>query len=457
MPVCNAFSTVMNKRFHEGAGDEQGRIPTAARPGGPTLSPEHQSRLWLESPCEFLQTCQREYGNLFVLRLGGFGKVLIVAEPNAVKQVFETPAESYECRQFNDSYRYVMGSHALFLQDGESHRRLKRILAPQLRGNKFRSHTAEICRVTLEAVQSWCQGAVVRPRPLVHEITLRCLLKLIFGDHQQAGEQILSWFRATVWRDLRAWKPWTQISRLHPEMRGLIATELERRRVGGCSDRDPDLLDMLLCARDESGSALRDDEIQDQVLMLMITAGDAAAVAAAWALYRVAKHPEVQDGLRDERSALGADPDPSLLAEQPLLVAACQEILRLHTVLPTVSGRRLVEPRDLVGYRADAGVMLAPCQYLVHRQASIFEQPLAFRPERFLGRSYSPCEYFPFGGGPRSCLGWSLAPLTMKLVLTSVLSRFRLASPTPDPPRVVRYGTLLAPAEDLAFVASPLT
>lgn len=436
--------------------DQQVLISGEALPGGPPHSPEHQSRLWLASPCEFLESCQRAYGNLFVLRLGGFGKILVVAEPDGVKQVFDIPAQSYECRQFNDSYRYVMGSQALFLQDGDNHRRLKQILAPQLRSNAFRSHAAEICRVTLDAVRSWRQGAAVRPRPLLHEITLRCLLKLIFGDRRQPGEQILSWFRSAVWRDLRAWKPWTQISRRHPEMRGLIAAELQTRRAAACSDRDPDVLDMLLRARDEAGAPLRDDEIQDQVLMLMITAGDAAAVAAAWALYRVARHPEIQDRLRDERDALGADPDPWLLAGQPFLVATCREILRLHTVLPTVSGRRLVEPCDLFGYRPAAGVMLAPCQYLVHRQASVFEQPLAFRPDRFVGRSYAAHEYFPFGGGPRSCLGWSLAPLTMKLVLTTVLSRFRLACPTPDRPRVVRHGTLLAPQEDLSFAVSAL-
>jgi cytochrome P450 len=239
-------------------------------------------------------------------------------------------------------------------------------------------------------------------------------------------------------------------------MRGLISAELEMRRATEFTDRDPDLLDMLLGARDESGSTLGDEEIQDQVLMLMITAGDAAAVASAWALYRAAKHPEVQDLLRIEHGALGTDPNPLYLAEQPFLTATCHEILRLHTVLPTVSGRRLRVPCDVLGYRPEAGVMLAPCQYLVHRQPSIFEQPLAFRPERFLGRSYAPHEYFPFGGGPRSCLGWSLAPLTVKLLLTTVLSQFRLASPTPDPPRVVRYGTLLAPEEDLALVVSVL-
>lgn len=436
------------------AGDQS--LPSMGRlPPGPSLSSEGQSRLWLERPTELLESCYREYGDLFTLRLGGFGTMVLVAHPEGVRQVFADPAERYECRHFNESYRYVMGRHAVFLQDGEGHRRIKRIVAPLVRGDG-RSHAAEICRVTREAIQEWRDGGIIKLRPLTHEITLRCLLKIVFGDREEPREQIVSWFRSAVWRDLRSWKSWTNLSRLHPELRGLLSAELDLRRNSKPTEREPDVLDMLLAARDQSGSSLIDEEIQDQVLMLTITAGDAVAVATSWALYCVAKYPEIQGSVRNELCSLGADPEPALVAQQPFLTATCNEVLRLHTVLPTVSGRRLTSPRDFLSYHLDAGVTLAPCEYLVHRRADLFEEPLAFRPERFLGRSYSPFEYFPFGGGQRSCLGSSLAPLTVKLVMTTVLSQFRLAAPTPDQPRTVRYGTLLAPEEDLALKASPL-
>jgi cytochrome P450 len=399
--------------------------------------------------------CHRKYGDVFTLRLGDFGTIVIVADPESVRQLFSAPAEWFECRHFNRSYRYVMGPDALFLHDGDGHRRLRRILAPQISGEKLRPQAAEVCRVTSEAIQGWGRGGIVRLRPLMHEITLRCLLKYVFGDRDEPRELVVSWFRSAVWRDLRSWKPWTNLSRLHPQIRGLLSTELEVRRAAGLKDRKGDLLDMLVAARDESGSPLRYEEIEDQVLMLTITAGDAVAVATSWALYCAATHPEVQDSVRRERRSLGIDPEPALLAKQPFLTAIFQEVIRLYTVLPTVSGRRLTSPRELLGYRLNAGITLAPCEYLVHRRADLFEQPLAFRPERFLGRSYAPHEYFPFGGGQRSCLGSSLAPMTVKLVLATVLSQFRLAAPT-DPPRVVRYGTLLAPDESLALAVSAL-
>jgi len=438
-----------------GLAGEQAVPSTGRLPPGPSLSSDAQSRLWLERPTELLESCFREYGDLFTLHLGRFGTMVFVADPEGVRQLFRSPAEAYECRHFNESYRYVMGRHALFLQDGENHQRIKPMLAPQLRGDRLRSHPAEICRVTREAIQTWRDGGMVRLRPLTHDITLRCLLKMVFGDREEPRELILNWFRSVIWRDMRSWKPWTNLSRLHPEMRSVLAAEIEVRRTTGARDRTPDLLDMLLAARDASGSPLSSEEIQDQVLMLTITAGDAVAVATTWALYCAAKHPEVQDAVRTEHRSLGADSDPALVAEQPFLSATCNEVLRLNTVLPTVSGRRLTAPRDFMGYHLDAGVTLAPCEYLVHRRADLFEEPLTFRPERFLGRSYAPHEYFPFGGGLRACLGSSLAPMTVKLVLATVLSQFRLSAPMPDSPRVVRYGTLMAPEEDLELLVSP--
>jgi unspecific monooxygenase len=383
--------------------------------------------------------------------------MVFVVDPEGVRQIFRSPTERYECRHFNESYRYVMGNRALFLQDGDSHRRIKQILVPYVRGDRLRPHAAEICRVTREAAQQmWCQGGMLKLRPFTHEITLRCLLRILFGDRDEPRDQVLNWFLSTVWRDLRSWKPWTNLSRLQPELRNLLSRELELRRTSKFKDRETDFLDMLIAGRDELGSSLPDEDIQDQVLMLMITAGDAAAVATAWALYCVAKNPRVQDLVNTERSSLAVDSDPADIAAQPYLTATCNEVLRLNTVLATVSGRRLTTPCDFMGYHLDAGVTLAPCEYLVHRRADLFEQPLAFRPERFLERSYASYEYFPFGGGPRSCLGSFLAPLTVKLVLATMLAQYRLDAPAPDLPRVVRHGTLLAPEEDLALRVRPL-
>jgi hypothetical protein len=426
--------------------------PSSPLPPGPALPPEAQARIWLERPGALLEACRRDYGDIFTLRLGDFGTMVMVADPEAVRQVFKAPPDWYECRGFNDSYRYVMGDTALFVQDGAAHRRLKRMLMPLFRGDRLGPQGAEITRLARAAFSGRAAGEDIRLRPLLHDVTLNALLKLVFGDRQAPRDQVMAWFRTEVWRDMRSWKPWTRLSRLHPRLRALLTEELALRRTD--PPDTPDLLSSLLTARDEDGGALSDAEIQDQVLMLTITAGDAVAAATAWALWHAAADPAAQEDLRAEHAALGPDPDPATIARQPRLTAFVHEVLRLHTILPTVSGRRLTAPRDFMGYRLGAGVSLAPCEYLVHRRADIFEDPMAFMPDRFMDRTYPPHAYFPFGGGQRSCLGTHLAPLTIKLILAEALSQIRLRPTVPEPPREVRFGTLIAPDEALVLTVS---
>jgi cytochrome P450 len=99
---------------------------------------------------------------------------------------------------------------------------------------------------------------------------------------------------------------------------------------------------------------------------------------------------------------------------------------------------------------------VAPCEYLAHRRADLWDAPLAFRPERFRDAAEAPRPpaYFPFGFGARACLGAIFVPRTLLVALDAVLARFALA-PAGDWPRTVRHGTLLAPAEAAGLVVTP--
>ena len=146
----------------------------------------------------------------------------------------------------------------------------------------------------------------------------------------------MDWFKTEVWRDQRAWKPWANLSRLQPRLRGLISSELEYRRSSREPSRQPDLLDYLLASRYEDGQPMSEVEMQDQILTLTITAVDPVAFALTWLLAWVARMPEVQSALHDELATLGDDPEPACTVALALPGATCQEILRIHPILPTV-------------------------------------------------------------------------------------------------------------------------
>lgn len=121
-----------------------------------------------------------------------------------------------------------------------------------------------------------------------------------------------------------------------------------------------------------------------------------------------------------------------------------------------MSGRRLTAAHEVMGRRIPAGVTLAPCEHLAHRREDLFDAAATFRADRFLGRSYPAHHYFPFGGGPRSCLGAHLAPMTLKLVLAAILARTRLFPASDNHPEAVRCGTLPAPDAALSLSTSAL-
>ena len=424
-------------------------------PRGPETPPEQQARQWIERPLELLDTCARQFGDVFTLQLGALGATVMFSHPEAVKTIFSAPSRQFECQNFNESYRFVMGDHALFLQDGERHRQIKRVMAPPLCHEGMEGQARAIRAIAQKTVEGWsADRRSLAVRPLMHELALRVLTNVVFGAREEAGGLVVHWFKTEVWRDQRAWKPWTNLSRLQPRLRALISSELEYRRSSREPSRQPDLLDYLLASRYEDGQPLSEAEMQDQILTLTITAVDPVAFAMTWLLAWVARLPAVQSTLRDELATLGDEPDVLALLQLPYLTATCQETLRIHPILPTVSGRRLTAPMDIQGHHLEAGINVAPCAYLVHRRQDLYPEPQVFRPERFMSRRFSPYEYFPFGGSNRHCLGSTMAPMEMKLVLATILARGHVVLEDAGGAEV-RYGTLVGPPEDLRIGFEP--
>ena len=392
------------------------------------------------------------YGEAFTIELSSVGTTVLFCHPEAVRQIFQLPPESYECRPFNEYYGSLMGPHSLFLADGADHRRMRRILMPPLHRRLVETHGESTRRLVKEMVAAWPRDRVFSPRPSMHLLALRIILGVIFGSpDDRLGREIARVFSEEIYQELGSWSTWTRFSHHHPRFRERIAEEIRRRRPAA----DPagsGLFDALLRARDEAGELLSEGEIQDHVFTMLVAGVDPTALALSWALYRIHEEPGVLARLRGELADLGPDPDPGDVAGLPYLAAACHETLRMHPIPSTPSGRRLVAPAEVHGRHYEPGVTLLPCTYLVHRRPDLYPEPGRFRPERFLERQYAPHEYLPFGGGARTCIGATLAPLEMKLILAGILARCELVPAHDGPVRPVRHGTLLAPSDAMRFL-----
>jgi cytochrome P450 len=206
-----------------------------------------------------------------------------------------------------------------------------------------------------------------------------------------------------------------------------------RRRSGPAAN---DLLDLLLAARDEeSGTGMSDQQLRDEVLTLLFAGHDTTAAALSWAWYLLARHADVQEALHDEAAAhlAGRTPTADDLPHLPLATAVFDEAIRLYPPAPG-QARQALQPDEIQGRPVPAGAILMPSQWVTHRHPAYWDEPDRFRPERFLpGRAANRPKfaYFPFGGGPRICIGNVFAQVEGALTLAALAQRFRL-SPADD-------------------------
>jgi cytochrome P450 len=208
---------------------------------------------------------------------------------------------------------------------------------------------------------------------------------------------------------------------------GVVLRVIESRRRSGPAAND--LLDLLLAARDEeSGTGMSDQQLKDEVLTLLFAGHDTTTAALSWAWHLLAHHPEVQEALHDEAAAhlAGRAPTADDLPNLPLATAVFEEAIRLYPPAPGLA-RRAVEPDEIQGFPIPPRAIVMPSQWVTHRHPAYWEEPDQFRPERFLpGRAPNRPKfaYFPFGGGPRVCIGNTFALIEGALVLAALAQRF---------------------------------
>ncbi|MGF1519965.1 MAG: cytochrome P450 [Nodosilinea sp.] len=450
-----------------------------ALPGSKTPFWRRAPKLILR-PLEYFEDNYRRYGAVFKVGEGSPPSIY-VADPAVIQGIFQADSAHFHIppQSMGSGLTFMLGDNSLLLIDGDRHRRHRKLLMPPFHGDRMRAYGDTICTLSEQVMAGWQPGSAFDVRAAMQEITLRVILKAVFGlgegDRYERLRLLLSTlleglgvplsaffiFFPGLQKDWGPLSPWGKFVRLKAEIDALIYAEIEERRLptGSLGESQPqpdrtDILSLMMAARDDQGQPLSDGELHDELMTLLIAGHETTASALTWALYWVHWLPEVGNQLRQELDSLGADPDPLAYASLPYLNALCQETLRIYPVAPTTGIRILSQPLTVAGYEFPAEAALFLNIYLVHHREDLYPDPHTFRPERFLERQYSPYEYFPFGGGHRSCIGSAFALMEMKLVLATVLRQWNLQLPnrSQKPLRPVRRGLTLAPPGSLRLI-----
>lgn len=440
-------------------------------PPGPKTPAMLQMIRWIARPMQFMEDCANRYGDIFSARVAtGLIPVVFVSNPQALQEIltgdtkeFEAPGES------NQIFEPLLGKQSMIALSGASHRRQRQLMMPPFHGERMRTYGETIGNVTEQVMNQWEKGKPFCVRTSTQAITLRVMMKAVFGLNEDArGEQIehllvgmmdqmsspfsaaMLYFPA-LQRDLGALTPWGNFVRRKQQTDNLLYEEMQQRRAHPDANRT-DILSLLMAARDEAGEAMTDEELRDELMTLLLAGHETTATAIAWALYWIHKLPSVREKLLQELDSLGDNPDPGAIFKLPYLNAVCSETLRIYPVGMLTFPRVPKVPVTLGGYDIAPGTILMGSIYLTHQREDVYPEPKQFKPERFLERQYSPYEYLPFGGGARRCIGYAFALFEMKVALAKILSRFELELADNREVQPTRRGLVSAPNRSIQMV-----
>jgi cytochrome P450 len=388
-----------------------------------------------------LELVREELGDIFQLSLPGFRPV-VVALPDAIRHILVDQPEAFRWRHAGDPVTRLL-RRGFLVTDGELHGRLRAVVARSCRRGEVEERAGEVIAAAARVLDRWRPG---RSYDMLAEMRKVALLSFerVFLSHDPWPELPALW--KPLLRTLRYIGPglWIAVPRaVPPPPRAARALDrhllrlIRARRAGG--DPPNDLLTDLTHAFADDGL------VRDQLLTMLIAGHDTSTAHLAWTLYLLGAHPRWMERVRGEvRRALGAGPpSPERVRRMPALQQVLHESLRLYPPIHALS-RTAAEDVVLAGFRIPAGTRLLVSVYLAHRHPAYWEDPSAFRPERWGdgGRPH-PFAYLPFGGGARNCVGAPFAQMEAPLILASILQRYSLSL---EQPRVLPHmGATLTP------------
>lgn len=393
---------------------------------------------------EFLLGMRERHGDVFEIRSAGERNVLVVGDPELAEQVFRAPADVLRAGEASRRrLGWLLGEHSLILLDGEAHMAHRRLLLPALRGPRLKRHEAAV-KAEIEArLDAWPSREEVAALPRMRELTLAVVTGALFAD---GGERELTALRAALAAlgpgEARGERGERAVGRAIERAGELIGAVVAARRGDPPGGRG-DVLSLLLEARHEDGAKLSDAEIRDELITLIVAGTETTAGSLAWALERLARNPVALARVAEDAADCG-----------PYVDAAICETLRMRPTVP-MTARRVKRPFRLGERLVAPGTTLAVSALLIHHRADLYPEPMAFRPDRFLGRPPGAYTWVPFGGGARRCIGAGFAQLEMRVVLSTLLSRVTPRAADPEPEEIRNRVNTMVPSRGGRVVFSP--
>jgi cytochrome P450 len=415
-------------------------MPAIRRPPGP--KPHFligNFPLGSSDPLSVFSAWAREFGDIFYYRAGWI-HVYFLNHPDLIESALITQQQKLLKDRVIQNSRWFLGE-GLLTSEGPSWMRQRRLCQPAFHRERLASYAQIVTECAQQTLASWREGEIRDAHQEMMRLTLRVVARVLFSvevkreteqvqqalnllmKHSSGGRMILPPsvrflplpFLIRVRRAVR---------QLDEVVYGIIRQR--RDNAGG----NCDLLSMLMAARDEDGSQMSDRQLRDEIMTFLLAGHETTALSLSWTWYVLSQHPEVEHKLHCELQQVLADRLPTF-EELPRLrytESVIKESMRLYPPAWSLA-RTAATDLELGGYRIPAGSNVVMSQWIMHRDSRFFPDPERFAPDRWSTTEMQKLPrfaYFPFGGGPRFCIGVSFAMMEATLLLAAIAPRFQL-------------------------------
>jgi cytochrome P450 len=423
---------------------------------------------WLfRDPLQFFEDLQTGSEPIARMRIAGT-KAFYLREPDLIREMLVTLVPNFHKSRGLERAKALLGEGLLTSED-ELHRQQRKLIQPVFHHGNLKDIAVIMRERARQRAESWRAGQTLNLNQEMHALTLTIVGEALFGT--EVGERTgrVSQLMETVMETFFLFmSPLASLFEFfgHPklkraakarrELSAIVQTMIDERRKTNQTRKD--LLTLLFAAQDpETGLGMSDEQLRDEVMTLFLAGHETTANALAWTIYLLTQHPDVaqrlaaevrpvgmRSRLREPAPAMEMDKGPSSVGQacaspaddleselgtkdDDLLSRVIRESLRLYPPVWAV-GRRATQDLQIGGTEVPKGAIVLACQWALHRSDRYFSNPIQFDPDRWMSddqRALPKYAFFPFGGGPRSCIGEGFAWMELRIVLTEILRRWR--------------------------------
>ena len=435
--------------------------PGTRFPPGPKLSALQRLVYWPgRDMLQFITASARTYGDLVTYRLGG-ETIFLVSDPQHIKDILVTNNRNFTKSRGLERTKRLLGN-GLLTSEGAMHLRQRRLMQPAFHRERIAGYGRTMAEYANRTRGGWTDGATLDVAQEMMRLTLSIAGKTLFDVdiEKQAGEvgramnDVMGSFWTTMlpFVDLLEMMPIPKLRRAKAARARLdaiiydmiaerrpasaegsgVASPQPLRGEGGASGRDhSDLLSMLLTAQDEDdGGVMTDRQVRDEAMTILLAGHETTANALTWTWYLISQSPEIEAKLHDEidRVLQGRLPTVVDLPALSFVEKVVAEAMRLYPPAWIV-GRRAIAEYPIGEYVAPPRTIMIMSPWILHRDPRYFPDPDRFHPDRWTPEfkaALPQFAYFPFGGGPRRCIGESFAWMELALVVSTIAQRWTL-------------------------------